>query len=162
MDKQFLIRVNNSFKQIKTQLLLNETIRSYLYWDDVVSNEVPPIEIVKDHIFIQPVVDVETSEPFNKKNYITITVPEGEKSENCMDYVVRIVVMSDKSSWTINDDVRPLIISQEIINILDGYKTYFSGSLSFSSLVETVTTKDVVGYSLLFTTSDGISDIYEK
>ena len=31
MDKNFLLRVNDSFKQIRTQLLLNEKIRKYLY-----------------------------------------------------------------------------------------------------------------------------------
>jgi hypothetical protein len=162
MDKQFLIRVNNSFKQIKTQLLLNEKIRSYLYWDDVENNSTPPIEVVKDYVYTQPVVDVETVEPFDKKNYITITLPQGEKDDNRVDYIIRIIVMSDKNNWNVGDDIRPLILSQEIINTLDGYKTYFSGFLSFDSLVETITTKDVMGYSLLFVVSDGVSDVYEK
>lgn len=162
MDKQFLIRVNNSFKQIKTQLLLNEKIRSYLYWDDVENNPTPSIEAVKDYVYTQPVVDVETVEPFDKKNYITITLPQGEKDDNRVDYIIRIIVMSDKNNWNVGDDIRPLILSQEIINTLDGYKTYFSGFLSFDSLVETITTKDVMGYSLLFLVSDGVSDVYEK
>jgi hypothetical protein len=53
--------------------------------------------MVKEHVYIQPVVAVETTEPFNKKNYITITIPEGDKNNNKMAYVVRIIVMSEKS-----------------------------------------------------------------
>ena len=99
MDKNFLLRLNKSFKQIKTQLLLNEKIRTLLYYDIVNdSTVVPVIDQVKDHIFIQPVIDVDVTEPFNKKNYITITVPEGERVSNKMNYVIRIIIMCDKSS----------------------------------------------------------------
>lgn len=163
MDKKFLLRANDSFKQIKTQLLLNDTIRKYLYYDNIDDNtEAPVIDIVKDFVFIQPVITVETTEPFNKKNYITITLPDGKLKSNKMEYVLRIIVMSDKSSWNINDDARPLILSQEIVNTLDGFKTYFSNELKFVSMVETVTTKDVYGYSLLFSATDGISEVNDK
>ena len=162
MDKTFLHRVNSSLKTIKTQILLNENIRKMLYYDDVVNNLVPTIEIMKDYVFLQPVINVDTIEPFNKKNYITVTLPEGNKQSNKMHYTVRIIVMCDKTSWQLNTDIRPLLISQEIINILDGYKLDMSNKLSFSSIVETVTSKDVYGYSLLFDITDGISDIYEK
>lgn len=163
MDKNFLLRVNDSFKQIRTQLLLNEKIRKYLYWDVINENTVAPsIEMVKEHVYIQPIITVETTEPFNKKNYITITIPEGDANNNKMEYVVRIIIMSEKSCWEINNDIRPLIIAQEVVNILDGFKTYFSNTLSFDNIVETVTNKDVCGYSLLFSTADGISDVDEK
>lgn len=162
MDKNFLLRVDDTFKQIKTQLLLNEEIRKMLYYDDITLSPVPAIEQVADHIFLQPVVSVDTTEPFNKKNYITITIPEGEPSENKIDYVLRIIVMCEKSSWNMNGDVRPLKICQEIVNILDGYKVAFSNSLKFSRIVETVTSKDVYGYSLLFEATDGISDVNAK
>lgn len=163
MDKNFLLRLNKSFKQIKTQLLLNEKIRTLLYYDIVNdSTVVPVIDQVKDHIFIQPVIDVDVTEPFNKKNYITITVPEGERVSNKMNYVIRIIIMCDKSSWNLNDDVRPLLIAQEVCDTLDGFKTELSNKLVFSNIVETVTSKDVYGYSVLFDSADGISDIDEK
>jgi hypothetical protein len=62
----------------------------------------------------------------------------------------------------VNDQIRPLILSQEVVNILDGFKTYFSNTLEFTSIVETVTSKDVYGYSLLFNVTDGVSDSDEK
>ena len=99
MDKTFLLRVNNSLKKIKTQLLLNENVRKLLYCEEINNTtKTPVIEQVKDHIYLQPVITVETTEPFNKKNYITITIPEGDKDNNKMGYVVRIIIMCEKSS----------------------------------------------------------------
>lgn len=163
MDKKFLLRVNDSFKQIRTQLLLNEKIRQLLYFDTVdETTVVPSIDLVKDHIYMQPIITAETTEPFNKKNYITITIPEGELSNNKMDYVLRIIIMCEKSCWEIDNDVRPLIIAQEVVNTLDGFKTHWSDPLYFGNIVETVTSKDVTGYSLLFNATDGIGDINEE
>jgi hypothetical protein len=99
MDKKFLIRLNDTFKSIKTKLLLNEDIRKLLYYDNVdESTPVPPIQLAAEHVFIQPVINVETTEPFNKRNYITITGPDGDKSGNKINYVVRLIVMCDKSA----------------------------------------------------------------
>lgn len=163
MDKNFLLRVNSSLKRIKTEILLNEDIRKWLYYDVIDANTTAPfVEQVADHVYTQPVITVETSEPFNKKNYITITIPEGSLSNNKMDYILRIIVMCEKESWNLNGDIRPLLISQQVINILDGYKTELSNVLSFSNIVETVTSKDVYGYSLLFDVTDGISDTNDK
>ena len=157
MDKEFLIRLNNSYKQIRTRLLLNEKIRLLLYYDEFDdTTTVPSKELVKEHIFLQPVIDTDVVEPFNKKNYISITVPNTDVSKNKVDYTVRIIIMSEKTDWEINGNIRPLIIAQEVINELEGLKLEVSNKLSFYSMVETVTNKDVSGYSLLFTTSDGL------
>lgn len=163
MDKEFLKRVNDSLKQIKTKLLLDADIRKMLYYDMIDDATIAPvIDQVKDHIYLQPIIKVETTEPFNKKNYITLTIPEGDLIGNKMEYVVRVVIMCDKSTWALNGDIRPILMAQKVANILDGFKTEFSNSLQFSNIVETVTSKDVVGYSMLFNTSDGISDVNEK
>jgi hypothetical protein len=79
-----------------------------------------------------------------------------------MGYVIRVIIMCDKSTWELNGDIRPLLIAQLVSNILDGFKTEFSNVLKFSSIVETVTSKDVIGYSMLFDATDGISDVDEK
>jgi hypothetical protein len=163
MDKTFLLRVNKAFKKIRTMILLNEKIRTLLYYDVVDDNTVAPaITQAKDHVFLQPIVKVDTQEPFNKKNYITITVPEGDKDNNKMGYVVRVIVMCDQTTWNLNEDIRPLMIAQEVINELDGQHVGFSNTLEFTNIVETVTTKDVTGYSILFAVVDGISDVDEK
>ena len=163
MDKKFLLRLDDTFKSIRTKLLLNEAIRTMLYYDVVNENTpVPPIQLAAEHVFTQPVIKVGTTEPFNKRNYITITGPEGDKNGTKIGYVVRIIIMCDKSSWNLNGSARPLLIAQEIINELDNEKFQLSGSLAFNSIVETVTSEDVYGYSILFDVVDGIIDIDEK
>lgn len=163
MDREFLLRLNDTFKSIRTKLLLNDKIRTLLYYDSFDENTAaPPIELAAEHIFTQPVITTDTVEPFNKKNYITITVPTGDIKGNSIDYVCRIIIMCEKSSWNSNGNIRPLLIAQEVINTLHKTQFKLAGSLNFDSIVETVTTKDVYGYSLLFNTTDGISDIDEK
>lgn len=161
MDKNFLMRVNNALKRVKTTILLNDEVRKLL-WYSGEPTAIPTVEQVADHVFLQPVIDVETTEPFNKKNYITLTIPEGTKASNKVEYTLRVIVMSDKSDWNINGDIRPLLIAQHIINDLEGVKFDFSNPLYFDSIVETVTSKDVCGYSILFNVVDGVSDTHEK
>jgi hypothetical protein len=79
-----------------------------------------------------------------------------------MDYIIRLIIMCDKSTWNLNGNIRPLLISQEIVNELENEKFQLSGPLVFDSIVETVTSKDVAGYSLLFDVVDGISEVDEK
>lgn len=149
-------------RAIKTQLLLNDNIRKLLFHTEIESLEnvvLPPFGAVKDNIFLQPIIDVDVDPPYNKKNYITITVPDGRVRANKMEYVFRIIVQCDKTCWTYDDDyIRPLRISQEIINILDGQRFSCAGQLNFTSSAETVTNKTVSGYSLLFSLIDGIGD----
>lgn len=161
MDKNFLMRVNNTLKRIKTTILLNDEVRKLLWYSNE-TTAIPTVEQVADHVFLQPVISVETTEPFNKKNYITLTIPEGTKASNKMEYTLRIIVMSDKSDWNIDGDIRPLLIAQNIINDLNNVKFDFSNPLCFDSIVETVTSKDVCGYSILFNVVDGVSDTHEK
>jgi hypothetical protein len=53
---------------------------------------------------------------------------------------------------------RPLLLGQEIVNILNHLMIDSSHSLVFQSFCETVTNKDVAGYSFLFSLRDGTAD----
>ena len=66
--------------------------------------------------------------------------------------------MCDKSTWMVDNNIRPLLIAQEIINTIDGVKFQLSGALQLDGIVETVTSADVTGYSILFDVVDGVSD----
>ena len=159
MDKKFLLRLNDTFKTIKTTLLLNDNLRTLLFYDEIDEDTVaPPIQVAAEHVFLQPVIKTETTEPFNKKNYISITGPEAKKRDNRVVYILRVIVMCDKSTWMVNNNIRPLLIAQEIINTINGVKFQLSGALELDGIVETVTSPDVTGYSILFDVVDGISD----
>jgi hypothetical protein len=100
MDKNVLIRLESTMRSIKTQLLLNENIRKLLFYteiEDLEEVETPSVNAVKSNIFLQPIIDVDVEPPFNKKNYITITVPDSRKRPNDIDYVFRIIVQCDKT-----------------------------------------------------------------
>ena len=77
MDRYFILRLEKTLKNIKRKLLTNEKIRTLLYYDSDYINEnqnnltVPGIQLVKDNIFLQPVVSNDIDPPFNKKNFIT-------------------------------------------------------------------------------------------
>lgn len=162
MDKNVLIRLESTMRSIKTQLLLNENIRKLLFYteiEDLEEVETPSINAVKSNIFLQPIIDVDVEPPFNKKNYITITVPDSRKRPNDIDYVFRVIVQCDKTCWTYGEGfIRPLRICQEILNTIEGQRFSCAGQLKFDSLVETVTNKTVSGYSILFSLLDGIGD----
>lgn len=173
MDKQFLKRLSNTLKQIKKDLLLVDGIRKLLYYDsDVIKNSVeednisftnlpvPDIQLVKGHIFLQPIIEVNNEPPFDKKTFISITSPSmGFKDANSVEYAIKISIQCDKTNWIYGeDDIRVYDLSQEVINLLDGKKYDCALSLQFEQMLETVTDKTVTGKSLLFSIGDGVGD----
>ena len=162
MDGKFLLRLEDTMRRVKQEILFNEDIRKLLYYENIEDiNELksPSLQACADHIFLQPIVDTDVTEPFNKLNYITITVPESASSSNKIHYIFRVMIMCDKRCWTYeNDNIRPLQLAQLIINILDGKQFSCAAPLSFVKVVETVTNKTTYGYSLLFDLTDGIGD----
>lgn len=164
MDTNILLRLNDAFKDLKSQLLLDSDIRKLLFYDNdtPLQQQDPGINNVVDYIFTQPVVDIDIQPPFNKKNYITITAPDNgisANNSNVMQYVIRIQVMCHSTCWNIKDGTKPLLIASRVLKILDNYKTTFAGKLYFTDIVETITNKNVSGYSLLFSASEGVGDI---
>lgn len=161
MDTKFLFRLESTMRDVKQQLLLDEDMRKWLFYENIENLEnmaVPSIASCKNHIFLQPIVDTDVTPPFDKLNYITITVPESAIG-NKINYVFRVIVMCDKRCWTYDDDrIRPLHMTQKIINILDGKKFKCAAPLSVSKIIETVTNKTMYGYSIIFGLSDGLGD----
>lgn len=162
MDKKFLLRLESTMKNVKQSLLLDEDIRKLLYYSEVKNLEAmaaPSLVSCSEHIFLQPIVDTDVKPPFDKMNYITITVPEAAVHSEKVGYVFRIIVMCDKRCWTYDGDcIRPIRLAQSIINILDGKKFKCAAPLSLSKIIETVTNKTMYGYSLIFSLADGTGD----
>lgn len=164
MDNKFLLRMEKTLKDIKSRLLVNDTIRTLLYYesDEITDNvAVPSIQIVKDHIYLQPIVDTDVTEPFNKKNYIAITLSVGNaESPNTITYAIKISVMCHETCWTYGDNhIRALRIMQEVINDIDGVKFACATKLNFEQLLQTITKKEITGYTLLFSVGDGTGEV---
>lgn len=102
MDKEFLYRLESTLKDIRNTLLLNENIRTLLYYDSAdlaESQEVPAMELVADNILLRPVVEIDNDELANKKVFMTVSMPTMSfTSENSVDYAIKITIMADKTA----------------------------------------------------------------
>lgn len=166
MDKYFILRLESSLKAIKRKLLLNEKIRTLLYYDseDILEplgeTQDPGIQLVKDNIFLQPVVSNDIDPPFNKKNFIAITAAGSgftQQSVLSAEHAIKISVMVHKTNWIYGDNnIRILHLVQEIINTLDGCRFSCSNDLVYEQLLQTVIDESMTGYSVIFSIVDGL------
>lgn len=173
MDKQFLIRLENTLRKIKRDLLLDEEIRKLLFYDSSEmeklqseenipfdSLDIPAIELVKGNVFLQPIVEVDNQPPYNKKVFIAITSPSmGFAKADSVEYAIKISIQMDKTNWVYDGDkIRVYRLAQLIINKLDGVKYDCATELAFEQMLETVTDKTTTGKSLLFSIVDGVGE----
>lgn len=168
MDKEFLYRLESTLKNIRNTLLLNETIRTLLYYESDELNkevEVPAMELVANNIVLRPIVEIDNDELANKKVFISITMPVMSfTTYDEADYAFKISVMADKSVWTYTDkdgntNIRLYRLCQEIINELEGKKYDVAGVLEFQQMLETILDKTIAGKSLLFAASEGVGEV---
>lgn len=164
MDKKFILRVEKTIQEIKRRLLLNEEIRKLLYYESealVDGVAVPSIQLVENNIFTQPVVNVTTEPPFDKKIFIAISLSaSGFKNINEVDHAIKIAVMCHSSNWVYgNGRVRVLHLIQEVINELDSEKFACAEILEYEQLLQTVVNEDITGYSIIFSVADGVGEL---
>lgn len=174
MDKQVFFRLEKTLKDIKTKLLLNTDIRKLLYYSseslegvyDTIN--IPSVTDVSGNIFLQPIADVDTTPPFDKQVYLTVTAPtfaikEYSQGEVGISYVVKVMLMIDKNDWVFEQNkIRAMHLLSNIVNELDNCKFELSHALSFYESIETITTKRMIGYSILFATFDGIGEVQNE
>lgn len=163
MDNKFILRVEKVIQSIKAKLLLNEEIRKLLFYesDEIVEDvEIPTIQLVEGNIFTQPVVNVTTEPPFNKKIFIAISLSaSGFKTYNEVDHAIKIAVMCHSSDWIYGaGKVRVLHLVQEVINELDSKKFACAEVLEYEQLMQTVINEDITGYSIIFSVADGVGE----
>lgn len=163
MDKKFLLRLEKTIKEIRNKLLLNESLRKLLYYesDELTEDaEVPSIQLVKDNIFLQPVVKIDVNPPFNKKMFIAITCPaSGFNGYNEADHAIKVSVMAHDTAWVYGDGcIRVLHMMQEIINDLDHVKFACATKLIYEQALQTTIDETTGGYSIMFSVTDGVGE----
>lgn len=163
MDKAFVLRVEKTIKDIKKKLLMNEKLRKLLYYEseDLTSDcEVPTIQLVKDNIFTQPIVEIDVEPPFNKRMFISITLAaSGFASANEVDHAIKVSVMAHNKNWTYDDGkIRVLHMMQEVINELDGAKFACAAKLSYEQALQTTIDSSTNGYAIMFGVTDGTGE----
>lgn len=168
MDKTFLYRLESTLVKVRQKLLLNDKIRTLLYYDsaDLAEKvETPAMELVAGNILLRPVIEIDNDELANKKLFIAISMPAMNfTDENAVDYAIKISIMADKTMWNYVDEngeqkIRLYQIAQEVINELDGEKFDTASALLFEQMLETTLDKTITGKSLLFSTDDGVGDV---
>lgn len=173
MDQKFLLRLESTLSEIKQTLLLDKDIRKLLFYDSTTIKqskedegiafedlEVPAIELIRDNIFLQPIVEVDIEPPFNKKIFIAITSPSmGFEDENSVEHAIKISIQMDKTNWVYDSNkIRVYRLAQLVINALDGKKMDCATDLAFEQMLETITDKTITGKSLLFSVVDGVGE----
>lgn len=168
MDKTFLYRLESTLVKVRQKLLLNDKIRTLLYYDsaDLAEKvETPAMELVAGNILLRPVIEIDNDELANKKLFIAISMPAMNfTDENAVDYAIKISIMADKTMWNYVDEngeqkIRLYQIAQEVINELEGEKFDTASALLFEQMLETTLDKTITGKSLLFSTDDGVGDV---
>ena len=160
-----LALVQKSIYQVKTQIQSNASIRKLLLHDEENALNGSDVDYVdaEDYIVLSPIFDM-TLEPFNKNSIITVALVRGVKEEDkkIMTGMLKINILTQSKLWKLVDNkIRPLAISDLIIDIIDGYKLATSHKLAFDSIELAVLNENVNGYSLNFYLNDG-SGLVEK
>ena len=80
--------------------------------------------------------------------------------DNALTGVIQVNVVFNIDKWElVNNKIRPLMLSNRIIQLLDGRKLTLSNPLEFNSIQQLIINKQLVGYALLFDIVDGSGDI---
>lgn len=164
MDRSCFLRLEDTIFNIKKDLLLNSKIRKLLFYessdiDNLDTKEDVSVELVKDNIFIQPVLEIDNEPPFNKKVFISITNPTTVMGAPTNDNSIKITIMMDKSMWIIGNKTRIYSLMQEIYNTIEGKKYACSDNLELVEIIDTIIDKTVYGKSMMFGVFDGSGEI---
>ena len=160
MDAKVFSRTATSLRTIKSLLAADNELGKLLILDNPVLGDSPPISQVRSTIFIQPIIDVETTPPFNRDVFITLTVPEIAKSgQTAASIIYRVSCFAERMKWTYGDDrLRLFEMVERVTEVLDNAVVANAQPLFFDSILETVINKQMLGYSILFRGGDGIGD----
>lgn len=155
-----LDNIQKSIFEIRSLIQTNSEVRKMVYFDgaDALSQQTPTITQVKDHFTVSAVFDI-TKPPFTKNTIVSISLSSGSAVEDLVSIsgTVRINVLTKSSLWELeNNKIRPLEISNVIIDLLDNKKISASHKLGFQDIDLAVIDEDVNGYTLTFYIEEGV------
>ena len=151
---------------IRSVLLNSEIVKKLLYNDSNAALDMPApkSEDVKDYITLQPIYEFgnDSNKKYEQNGMVNIVLEQNQPNEedNSLIGIIRINVVFNVDKWElINDKIRPIELSNKIIELLDNKKFSISNPLSFSSMQPLILTKQLTGYALLFDMIDGSSNL---
>lgn len=156
--------VQDTIKAIKRKLLNDKVIRQLLYNDsnNALNLQIPTEKEVAKYITTYPIYDFENKDNYTQHGMVNIFMTESEPNDEDKSILatVRINVVYNTDKWELVDgSCRPLAIADRIIDILDNAKLSVSNPIEYSNIQDLIISKKLVGYALLFTITDGNSDL---
>ena len=157
-------RIESSLAAIKSLLLTDEIVRKLVYNDsnNALNIEAPNVDETDKYITLHPIYQFENVGDYTQNGMINIFFDNGSPSvdDNALTGVIQVNVVFNIDKWElVNNKIRPLMLSNRIIQLLDGRKLTLSNPLEFNSIQQLIINKQLVGYALLFDIVDGSGDI---
>lgn len=154
-----LNNIQNAIFEVLSLIKGVPNIRKLVYYDskDALSLTLPTQEAVANHFTVSAVFDV-TEPPFDKNTIISVILGKGNYDEELvlLRAILKITVLTRSGLWELdNNIIRPLEISNLIIEILNNQKISTSHKLVLSSIDLAVLNEDVNGYTLIFFLEEG-------
>lgn len=152
--------LQRSVSEIRNTLLGDEVIRKLVFQDsNNALNMLPPApEEVEDYITVAPIYEFQDKSNLARNTMINIYVAEWQSDEDIASGsgVIRVNVVCNVDHWRLVDNkIRPLALADRVIELLEGKKFSISNPLHFDTLEELIITKQMTGYALIFTATDG-------
>lgn len=152
--------IQRSIFEIRNLIENIAEVRKLVYYDGVnaLEQDAPTIEQTKPYFIMSPVFDV-TKPPFDKNTLISISLNRANNNEQdnvIARSLVKITILTRSELWEIkNNKIRPLEISDLIIETLNNKKVSSSHKILFSSLELAILNENVNGYVLTFLLDEG-------
>ena len=146
--------------QIRQLIWASDDLKKLVYYDDanaLSSTTVPTIAEVTPHIVVAAIFDV-TEPPFDKNTIISIVLNRGNYDEEkvLLRGIVKITVLTRSEIWELSGNkIRPLEISNIIIDKLNNQKISSSHKMLFSNIELVILNENVNGYTISFFLEEG-------
>ena len=156
---KYLDLIQKALFEIRSIIKNSSDIRKLVYHDtvDALENNSVSVEDIEDHIVVSPIFDM-TKEPFDKSTIISIALNRSSiEEDNALAMsLLKINVLTQSDLWHLNNSlVRPLQISNLIIDLLHNQKLSSSHKMAFINLELAILDENVNGYSLTFQMVEG-------
>jgi len=153
--------IQNSLFEIKSKIRSNSDIRKLVFYDtpNALSLDAPSAAEADPKIRVTAVFDI-TEPPYEHNTFITIVASkiQADPEEQIFNSSIRINIITQAQLWELDGDkIRPLEIANNIITLLEYYKTTSGAShkLFFKSAELIVLDGNINGYGLVFHLLEG-------
>lgn len=151
-------RIEKTINEVRNTLIGDNDIRKLVYNDsnNALQLPSPTVNQVQKYIVTCPIFDLCETDEYNKNTLIQVELDETDNAEGYLNGVLRVNIVCNREKWNlIEAKIRPLQITNRVIDLLDGNKFSCSNELHFDNLTPLIINKKITGYALLFQIRDG-------